>query len=311
MITVLAGGVGAARFLTGLVELVDPNNVTVIVNTGDDVILHGLYISPDIDTVTYTLSGLSDEAQGWGLKDETWECLGTLNRLGHQTWFKLGDRDIALHIHRTQRMYSGKSLAEVTDEVAKVFGIKCHLIPMSNQRIETRIETDRGTLGFQEYLVKNQAKDRIKSVKFSGIEAAYASEGIIEAITQSNGIIIAPSNPIISIGPILAIKSIRESLCNTKSKVIAISPIVGGMAIKGPASEMMTDLGHESSALGVAKIYKPFLDSFVIDNSDSNLLGSINSLGIKAIATNTIMNSKTDKIALAQFVLKALQMEQN
>ena len=311
MITVLAGGVGAARFLTGLLELVDPNDVTVIVNTGDDVILHGLYISPDIDTITYTLSGLSNNAQGWGLKDETWECLGALNRLGHQTWFKLGDRDIALHIHRTQRMSDGKSLAEVTDEVAKVLGLKCHILPMSNQRVETRIETDCGMLGFQEYLVKNQARDRIKSVKFSGIDTAYATEGVIEAITHSDAIIIAPSNPIISIGPILAIKSIRESLYNAKSKVIAISPIVGGMAIKGPASEMMTDLGHESSALGIAKIYKPFLDSFVIDNTDSDLLESINSLDIKTLTTNTIMDSLNNKIALAQFVLKALEMDQN
>ena len=309
MITVLAGGVGAARFLQGLVRVVAPTEVTVIINTGDDVVLHGLHISPDVDTVTYTLAGLADEGRGWGLKNETWECLSALKRLGRETWFNLGDRDMAVHIHRTQRMQEGAPLAEVTAEVCERLGIACRLLPMSNERVETIVSTERGDTGFQEYLVKYQAMDRVKGIRFAGIESAEPSDGVLEAITEAEGVIIAPSNPIISIGPILAVDGVRERLTAARATVTAISPIVGGKAIKGPAADMMDALGHEVSAYGVAEIYRPFLGSFIIDYADAADLDRVRGLGIRTIITDTIMASLERKTALARAALRALGIE--
>ncbi len=309
MITVLAGGVGAARFLQGLVKVVDSSEVTVIINTGDDVVLHGLYISPDVDTVTYTLSGLADEGRGWGLKNETWECLSALKRLGRETWFNLGDQDLALHIHRTQRMSDGASLSEITAEVSRSLGLKCRLLPMSNDRVETRVSTERGDFGFQEYLVKNQAADRVKSIRFSGVESAEPAEGVLGAIANADGIVIAPSNPIISIGPILAVKGIRERLTAAQARVTAISPIVGGKAIKGPAADMMDALGHDVSAYGVAEIYKPFLGSFIMDYADAEDMERVRGIGVKTVITDTIMSSLEKKKALARTALRALGIE--
>ena len=305
MITVLAGGVGAARFLQGLVKVADPGEVTVIINTGDDAIMHGLHVSPDIDTVTYTLAGLADEARGWGLKHETWECLSGLKRLGQETWFNLGDRDMALHIHRTQRIRGGASLSEVTEEVRMRLGVECRLLPMSNDRVETIVTTEEGDLGFQEYLVKNQAKDRVKSIRFEGVERAVASEGVLEAISGAEGVVIAPSNPIISIGPILAVSGVREALAAARERVTAISPIVGGKAIKGPAADMMEALGSEVSAYGVAEIYRPFMSSFIMDYADAEDLERVKGLGIRAIITDTIMASMERKMALARSALRA------
>ena len=309
MITVLAGGVGAARFLQGLVKVVDPAEVTVIINTGDDVVLHGLYISPDVDTVTYTLSGLADEARGWGLKNETWECLAALKRLGRETWFNLGDQDLALHIHRTQRMSEGGLLSEITSEVSQSLGLKCRLLPMSDQRVETRVSTEKGDVGFQEYLVKNQAMDRVKAIRFSGIESAEPANGVLDAIANADGIVIAPSNPIISIGPILAVKGIMERLTAAQARVTAISPIVGGKAIKGPAADMMDALDHDVSAYGVAEIYRPFLGSFIMDYADAEDLDRVRGLGVKTVITDTIMASLEKKKALARTALRALGIE--
>ena len=306
MITVLAGGVGAARFLQGLARLVDPAEISVIINTGDDAVIHGLHISPDVDTVTYTLAGLADEARGWGLKDETWECLSALKRLGRETWFNLGDQDMALHIHRTQRMREGAPLSEITEEVRGRLGVGCRLIPMSDERVATIVSTDDGEAGFQEYLVKNQAKDRVNSIRFEGIDSAEPAKGVIDAISDAQGVVIAPSNPIISIGPILAVKGVRGALTEAKERVTAISPIVGGKAIKGPAADMMEALGHEVSAYGVAEIYRTFLGSFIMDYADAADMERVRSLGVKAVVTDTIMGSLERKMALARTALRTL-----
>ncbi len=309
MITVLAGGVGAARFLQGLVKIVDPSEVTVIVNTGDDVELHGLYISPDVDTVTYTLAGLADEARGWGLRDETWQCLAALKRLGHETWFNLGDRDMGLHIHRTQRLRDGATLSEVAAEVASALGVGCSILPMSDQRVETRVMTRDGDLGFQEYLVKRGAGDPVQGIEFAGIEEARPADGVMLAIEEARGVVIAPSNPLISIGPILAVKGIREALVGCQAPVVAVSPIVGGKAIKGPAADMMQALGLEVSAYQVAELYRDFLDAFILDYADADSLERVQGLGIKAIATDTIMKAIPQKMALARCALRALGVE--
>ena len=309
MITVLAGGVGAARFLQGLVKVVDPGEVTVIINTGDDVIMHGLHVSPDIDTVTYTLAGLADEARGWGLKHETWECLSGLKRLGRETWFNLGDQDMALHIHRTERLREGASLSEITEEVRGKLGVGCRLLPMSNERVATIVVTEKGDSGFQEYLVKDQAADRVKAIRFEGVEGARASEGVLEAISGAEGVVIAPSNPIISIGPILAVSGVREALTAARERVTAISPIVGGKAIKGPAADMMDALGHEVSAYGVAEIYRPFTSSFIMDYADAEDMERVKGLGTRAVVTDTIMASLERKMALARSALRALGLD--
>ena len=308
MITVLAGGVGAARLLQGLVQVVDPEEVTVIVNTGDDLELHGLYISPDVDTITYTLAGLADDTQGWGVRDDTFHCLSALNRLGHETWFNLGDKDMALHIHRTQRLKSGCSLSRVTSEVAGHLGISCRILPMSDDRVETRIITREGSLGFQEYLVKRGATDNVVAIEFYGIERACPADGVVEAILGAEGVIIAPSNPLISIGPILAVEGIRDALKRCQAKVVAISPIVGGAALKGPAADMMRGLGMEVSAYKVAELYRDFLDVFILDDVDADQLDRVQGLGMRAIATDTIMKALPEKMALARTALRALEM---
>ncbi len=306
MITVLAGRVGASKFLQGMVRIVDPVDVTVIVNTGDDVELHGLYISPDVDTITYTLAGLSDEVRGWGVRDETFQCLSVLKRLGHETWFNLGDRDMALHIHRTQRLRSGCRLSQVASEVARSLGVPCRILPMSDDRVETRIMTEEGSLGFQEYLVKRGASDTVVAIEFDGIEKARPADGVVEAILEAEGVIIAPSNPLISVGPILAVRGIRDALKGCKAQVVAISPIVGGAALKGPAADMMRDLGLEVSAYQVAELYRDFVHVFILDQADAALQDRVQGLGMKAIASDTIMKGLPEKMALARATLGAL-----
>ena len=219
---------------------------------------------------------------GGGLKHETWECLSGLKRLGRETWFNLGDQDMALHIHRTQRLREGASLSEVTEEVRGRLGVGCRLLPMSDERVATIVVTEKGDSGFQEYLVKDRAADRVKAIRFEGAEEARASEGVLEAISGAEGVVIAPSNPIISIGPILAVSGVREALTAARERVTAISPIVGGKAIKGPAADMMDALGHEVSAYGVAEIYRPFVSSFIMDYADAEDLERVKGLGIRA-----------------------------
>jgi LPPG:FO 2-phospho-L-lactate transferase len=307
MITALAGGVGAARFLQGMVRLVSEEELTVIVNTGDDIELYGLHISPDLDIIVYTLAGIVDEEKGWGVRGDTFHCLEALQKYGYETWFKLGDRDLATHIHRTFLLKSGLRLSEVTERLCKALGLRVKILPMTDDKIETTVTTDKGMMHFQEYFVRRGAKDRVTNVEFKGVEKAFPAPGVIDAILNSKAVVLCPSNPIVSIGTILSVKGVRDALRNTRARVIAISPIVGGAPIKGPADKLMRALGVEVSAYGVASLYKDFLDDFVIDTVDETQKPRIESLGLNVVVTNTIMKTMQDKIRLAETVLDLIE----
>ena len=301
--TCLAGGVGAARFLQGLVELIPAESLTVIVNTGDDIELHGLHISPDLDIVMYTLGGIVDEEKGWGIKGDSFHCIQMLQKYGHETWFNLGDMDIATHIQRTMLLKSGLKLSQVTSQLCHSLGLKVRVLPMTDDRFETRIITDAGDINFQEYLVKRCAKDTIVNVAFAGVEKAQPAPDVIDAILNADGIIVCPSNPIVSIGTILSVKGIRKALKDAPAKVAAISPIVGGAPIKGPADKMMRSLRLEVSSYAVADLYRDFLDILIIDLKDEGEKSRIENLGLQTIVTNTIMKNLKDKVQLAGVVL--------
>jgi len=304
MITALAGGVGAARFLQGLIQVAPKKELTVIVNTGDDIELYGLHISPDLDIVIYTLAGTVDEEKGWGIHGDTFHCLETLRKYGHETWFNLGDRDLATHIYRTYLLKNGLSLSEVTVRLCQVLGLSVKILPMTNDRFATKIATDSGVMHFQEYLVKRGAQDRVVNVVFEGAEEAQPTPGVVDSILESNVVVVCPSNPIVSIGTILSVKNVRTALRETKARVVAISPIVGGRPIKGPADKLMQGLGLEVSAYSVAKLYQDFLDTFIIDQVDKAEKEHIESLGVQVIVTNTIMKTLEDKVQLAKVVLE-------
>jgi len=309
MITALAGGVGAARFLEGLVRVVPQESLTVIVNTGDDIELHGLHISPDLDIVTYTLAGVVDEEKGWGIQGDTFHCLEMLKAYGRETWFGLGDKDLATHIYRTQLLSEGFPLSEVTSKLCRSLGLKIRILPMSNDRFETRIVTDRGNVHFQEYFVKRGAQDTVIDVVFEGSEKAQPSPGVVESILNAEAIIVCPSNPIVSIGTILSVRNVRSALRETKAKVVAISPIVGSAPIKGPADKLMRGLGLEVSAYSVARLYSDFLDVFIIDNTDQADKERIEELGLRVVVTDTIMKGLHEKVQLAAVTLASVRNE--
>jgi len=304
LITALAGGVGASKLLRGLVEVVDPRELTVIVNTGDDIDLFGLYISPDVDIVTYTLAGLVDEEKGWGFKDDTFHCLETLKLYGYDTWFKLGDRDLATHIHRTLLMKAGLTLSQATAMISKALGVRSKILPMSNDRVTSMVKTDRGVMTFEEYLVKHSMVPEVRDVFYAGVEDAKPAPGVVEALEEAKVIVICPSNPVVSIGPILSIRGVRDALRRAQARIVAVSPIIGGRPVKGPADKLMRALGVEVSAYGVAEMYRDFLDIMLIDEADVKLRPRIETLGIKVAATSTLMKSLEDKIRLARLVLK-------
>lgn len=304
--TVLAGGIGAARFLEGLVRVVAADTVTVIGNTGDDLELHGLTVCPDLDTVTYTLAGLADLKRGWGLANESFHALDALRRFNKKTWFQLGDRDLATHIFRTSLLRRGFTLSEVTSRVSRALGVESTILPMSDNPVRTWLETDAGRLDFQTYFVKNGAKPVVRAVEFVGADQAAPAAGVLEAIAQADAVIVAPSNPIISVGPILAVPGIREALRETVAPVLAVSPIVGGRAVKGPAAAMMTSLGYDASALAVAGLYKDFLDVFVLDETDRESSAAVEELGMRAVVCPTLMTGMPEKEALARTVMEDL-----
>ncbi len=306
MITVLAGGVGAAKFLQGLVEVVDPREVTIIGNTGDDIDLHGLHISPDLDIVTYTLAGIHNAEQGWGIQGETFHTLAMLGRYGHPTWFNLGDHDLATHIHRTERLHHGWPLSAITDEIRQALGVVPRILPMTDQRSETKIVTDEGVLHFQEYLVQRRTEPSIRGVVYEGIEIARPAPGVCEAIEEADGIILPPSNPIVSIGTILAVPGVRQALAARRGRVVAVSPIVQGATLKGPADKLMVALGYEASALGVARYYGTLLDAFILDTLDQTLQEPARRLGIGVRVLNTIMSGPAERRALAEAVVEML-----
>jgi len=307
MITVLAGGVGGGRFLQGLVQVVPQREVTVISNTGDDLEMFGLHVSPDVDIVTYHLAGLSPDEQGWGLTGDTFAALEALGRLGHPSWFHLGDRDLATNLHRTSLLRQGKTLSQATAEIARAFGLEVTVLPMTDNRVRTRVRTDDGLLDFQDYMVRRQADARVKGVQYEGVLEAKPAPGVIEAIMQAEGVVLAPSNPIASIGPILAVPGVRGALVQTKARVAAISPIVGGAVIKGPADKMLSGMGMEVSAWQVGWLYEDFLDCLVIDQADAALERRIAGLGLDVVVTDTIMRDAERKAALARTVVEAIR----
>jgi LPPG:FO 2-phospho-L-lactate transferase len=306
MLTVLAGGVGAAKFLQGLVEVVEPREVTIIGNTGDDIDLHGLHIAPDLDIVTYTLAGIHHADQGWGIQGDTFHTLEMLGRYGHPTWFNLGDYDLATHIHRSARLRRGWSLSAVTAEIRQALGVVPRILPMTDQRAETKIVTDEGVLHFQEYLVQRRTEPAVSGVVYEGIEVARPAPGVCEAIQEADGIIIPPSNPIVSIGTILAVPGVRQALAARRGRVVAVSPIVQGATLKGPADKLLVALGYEASALGVARYYGSLLDAFVLDQLDHSLQEPVSRLGIEVRSTNTIMRGPAERYALAKAVVEML-----
>lgn len=306
MITVLAGGVGAARFLEGVVQVVPPEQVTAIVNTGDDITLHGLYISPDVDIVTYTLAGIIEETNGWGIRGDTTHVLDMLTTLGADTsWFLLGDRDIATHIRRTELLRAGKTRAEIADMFRRALGVQTRVLPMSNEPVATMIDTPAGLMHFENYLVQRHARDEVRGVVFKGAEEARPAPGVLEAIREAEAVLIAPSNPIVSVGTILAVPGVRAALLETSAPVIAVSPIVGGAAIKGPAAPLMQAQGYEVSARGVADCYRDIADALVIDRIDADLADDIRARGLDVVITDTIMRGPQEKRALARAALDA------
>ena len=305
-IVALAGGVGAARFLEGLARVIDPTRLWIVGNTADDTEMHGLDISPDIDTVAYTLAGLANPQHGWGLKGDTFHCLEALRQLGAEAWFQLGDRDFATHLYRTVRLKEGATLSQVTAELTAAWGLSCKLAPMTDQRVRTLVKTRRGVLDFQTYFVRRRARDTVLGVTFDGARQARPAAGLLQAIRQAAAIIVCPSNPIISIGPILAVPGIREALRKSAAPVAAISPIVGGRALKGPAARMMKSLGMRVSALGVAELYRDIANIFILDRVDASQAAKVEALGMRAIVTDTIMTSMARKQALAKVALAAI-----
>jgi len=321
-VVVLAGGVGAARFLRGLAQIIEPESTTVLVNTGDDAVMHGLNISPDIDTVIYTLGNAIDAQRGWGLSNESWRAMESLQKytnvrpngsIAAPDWFNLGDRDLATHFYRTARRSEGADAWQITREIAAAWSVSQQIVPMTNQDVLTVVELAEdcvaGNAGekisFQEYFVKYKHSVAVRSISFVGIESAKPNA--LSQIDEADAVVLAPSNPIVSIGPIRALAGVDASLSKIRDRVVAISPIVGGHAIKGPADRMLSELGHESSALGVARMYSSIASTLIIDDVDANLKPAIESLGMKCVVTNTIMSDPKISAALAQSALAALK----
>ena len=307
MIVALAGGVGAARMLRGLVAVTDPAGITAVVNTGDDTGLHGLHISPDLDTVTYTLAGVINPETGWGLTGETWAAMEELRAYsdGRLGWFNLGDRDLGTHLYRTTRLSEGATLSQVTAEITARWGVAVQILPMSDESVETRVvvaEADGSDreVGFQEYFVGRRHEVPVRAIRLAGVEAATAAPGVLAAIAGAAGIVICPSNPIVSIGPVLATGGIGEAVAARRDRVVAVSPIVAGKALKGPADHMLEELGHEASVVGVARLWAPFAATLVIDGADGHLAGAVAAEGMRPVVTPTVMTGPVEAAALAR-----------
>lgn len=303
MITVLCGGVGGSRLLRGLASLLPPTRLTAIINTADDDWFHGLYVSPDPDIVTYALAGEVDDKRGWGLAGDTFRWLESLRRFGHDTWFQIGDRDLATHLHRTRLLREGRTLSHVVADIARAFGVQVRLLPMSDDPVRTRVRIDAGEVSFQEYLVRRRAADAVRDVRFESAEDATPAPGVLGALSTAEAIVIAPSNPIASIGPILAIPGIREAVRGARVPRIAVSPIVGGRSLQPPAGEMMAGLGHAVDVRSVARIYAGLVDTLVIDPADAPLAPEIERIGMRALVVPAIMRDEATRGALARNVL--------
>ncbi|MGH9014119.1 MAG: 2-phospho-L-lactate transferase [Acidimicrobiia bacterium] len=312
MITALAGGVGAARFLRGLVQVVPPDEVTVVVNTGDDDRFHGLLVCPDLDSVTYTLAGAENPEAGWGLAGETFACMDALDRFGAPTWFRLGDRDLATHLYRTERLRAGASLSQVTAELAAAWDVRARLLPMSDDPVTTRIDArlpgGEGVreLRMQEWFVRDRAEPPVVGVRFVGGDTAAPAPGVLEAINAADTVLVCPSNPVISIGPILAVPGVRDGLVRRRDRVVGVSPIIAGAPVKGPADRLMGPLGIEVSCVGVARAYRDFCATLVVDARDSGRVAELESLGVRAVVADTLMRDARVAAALARHTLDAV-----
>jgi len=309
MIVVLTGGTGGAKFVDGLRQVVSALELTIVVNTGDDLEWWGLYVSPDIDSITYVLAGMLSKERGWGVKGDTFFCLQAMGQLGQPIWFKTGDRDLAAHLFRSKMITQGKTLSEATAEISSRLGVQARILPMTDSRVETRVMTPVGELSFEEYFVQRWYQDPVESVRFAGAADAEPAPGVIEAIKSASVVILAPSNPVTSIGPILAVPGIREALRETRAPVIAISPIVGGAAVSGPAGALMAAQGFPVSLAGVAQAYHDFLDVLIADTRDANEAEQLQQTGFRVHCAATIMRTAADKAELARAVLDLVANE--
>jgi LPPG:FO 2-phospho-L-lactate transferase len=309
MIVVLTGGTGGAKFVDGLRQVASARELTLIVNTGDDLEWWGLYVSPDLDSITYVMAGLLSKERGWGVKGDTFFCLQAMGELGQPIWFHTGDRDLAVHLLRSKMLGQGKTLAEVTTEIASRLGVQARILPMSNSRVETRVDTPIGELSFEEYFVQRWYQDPVKGVRFAGVADAEPAPGVIDAIMSASVVLIAPSNPATSIGPILAVPGIRDALRHTRAPVVAVTPIVGGEAVSGPAGALMAAQGLPVSIAGVAQAYRDFLDILVADVRDQQAATELQQPGLRVHCTNTIMRTADDKVDLARKVLSLVSGE--
>jgi len=305
-ITALAGGVGAAKLISGLAGIMAPGDLTVVVNTGDDFRWMGLYICPDLDTMIYTLAGVANPETGWGVAHDSFHCLERLGRLGCDTWFRLGDMDLATHLYRTNRLNEDYRLSEVTRELCRQNGIHHCILPMSDDAVPTRVHTNEGELDFQDYFVRRKCVPHVEGFSYAGADRARPAPGVLAALQESEAIVICPSNPYVSIGPILAVPGIRDALRRASVPVLAVSPIVGGEALKGPAAAMMRQLGASPSAAGIAGLYRDFVSHLVIDRCDEALREEIEAPGMRVILTDTIMRDRSARAALAAKILEIL-----
>lgn len=305
----LAGGVGAAKFLRGLIRVIDPARITVIVNTADDVERHGLQVSPDIDSVVYGLADVHDEERGWGLRDESWQALAMLDRLGDETWFQLGDRDLGTHIWRTARRRAGAPLSAVTAAQARALGIEARIVPMSDDSVTTRVRCrGLGDLHFQEYFVRERCAPEIEAIHFAGAERARPAPGVLEAIAEADAVVVCPSNPLISVGPILAVPGVREAL-RTVPQSIAVTPVVAGRALKGPTVAMLEHAGIEPGPAGVGSLYADFCGAMVVDRRDAAAVPAVEALGMRAVLAETVMDRLESAVELAATVRDALGLD--
>jgi LPPG:FO 2-phospho-L-lactate transferase len=311
-IAVLAGGVGAAKFLAGLVQVVDPGQITAIVNIGDDFELHGLRISPDLDTVTYTLAGEVNPETGWGLRGETWQAMDVVGRYGGPAWVRLGDRDLGTHLYRTGRLAAGDALSEVTADIVAAWGIGVRVLPATDDQLRTMVTLagdgqDAGAeVDFQSYFVARQHSVPVSAIRFAGAEATTPGPGVLDAIASADTVICAPSNPIVSIGPVLAVPGLRGAVAARRDRTVAVSPIVAGSALKGPADRMLTELGHEASVVGVARLYRDWCSTLVVDEADAERAGAVEAEGMRCVVAPTIMRDPASSAAVARAVLDAL-----
>jgi LPPG:FO 2-phospho-L-lactate transferase len=306
MIVALAGGVGGARLARGLIDALTPNELAIAVNTGDDFEHLGLHISPDLDTVMYTLAGINDPVQGWGIAGETWNFMQALEQVGGESWFRLGDRDLATHVERTRRLRANESLSSVTQHLCSRLGVQHRVVPMSDDPVRTIVHTRTGPLAFQDYFVRNRAEPAVTHIQFAGAEFATMSPGLLDALDDPalEAVVICPSNPYLSIAPILAVPQVRAALAQRRVPAVAVSPIVGGRALKGPAAKIMRELGYEPSALTVAQFYRGLIDALVLDRSDQSLCRSIEALGIRTMLTDTVMHDDRMQTSLARSVIE-------